>query len=154
MDYVHFTCQKTEVHRGWGWVTHDHTSSMYQSQNVEPLFQLSSPGFYPRHQTGSMPVCSVAVMSDSWRPHGPQPTRLFCPWDFPGKNTRVDCHFLLQGIFPTHGSKPGLLCLLHCRWILYPLSHLGSSSRLRHLSYSLLPRKSSSYSVLYSAHFC
>ena len=30
-----------------------------------------------------------------------QPTRLLCPWDFPGKNTGVDCHFLLHRIFPT-----------------------------------------------------
>ena len=41
---------------------------------------------------------------------------LLCPWDFRGKNTGVDYHFLLQGIFPTKGSN---LCLLHCRWILY-----------------------------------
>ena len=32
-----------------------------------------------------------------------------CPWDFPGKNTGVCCHFLLQGIFSTQGSNPGLL---------------------------------------------
>ena len=44
---------------------------------------------------------------------------LLCPWDSPGKNTRVDCHFLLQGIFPTQGSSPGLLHLLHYRQILY-----------------------------------
>ena len=35
-------------------------------------------------------------MSDSLRLHGLEPTRLLCPWDFPGKNTGVDCHFLLQ----------------------------------------------------------
>ena len=35
-------------------------------------------------------------MSDSVRPHGRQPTRLLCPWDSPGKNTGVGCHFLLQ----------------------------------------------------------
>ena len=41
--------------------------------------------------------CSVAsVMSDSVRPHRRQPTRLPCPWDSPGKNTGVSCHFLLQ----------------------------------------------------------
>ena len=44
------------------------------------------------------------------RPHGLQPTSLLCPWDSPGKNTGVDCHFLLQGIFLTQGSNP---CLLH-----------------------------------------
>ena len=37
-------------------------------------------------------------------------------WDSPGKNTRVSCHALLQGIFPTQGSK---VCLLHYRQILY-----------------------------------
>ena len=41
----------------------------------------------------------------------------------PGKNTGVGCHVLLQGIFPTQGSNPHLL---HCRQILYPLSHLES----------------------------
>ena len=44
--------------------------------------------------------------------HRPQPTRLLCPWDSPGKNTGVGCHFLLQGIVPTQGSNPGLP---HCR---------------------------------------
>ena len=42
--------------------------------------------------------------------------------DFPGKNTGVGCHFLLQGIFPNQGLN---LALLHCRWTLYDLSHLG-----------------------------
>ena len=42
--------------------------------------------------------------------------------DSPGKNTGVGCHDLLQGIFPTQRSNPGLL---HCRQILYQLSHQG-----------------------------
>ena len=42
---------------------------------------------------------------------------------FSGKNTGVDCHFLLQGIFPTQESNPGLL---HCRQILYQLNYEGS----------------------------
>ena len=52
---------------------------------------------------------SGQVMSDSWWPHGLQPTRLLCPWDSPGKNTGVGCHSLLQGIFPTQGSNSSLL---------------------------------------------
>ena len=44
--------------------------------------------------------------------------RLPCPWDSPGKNTRVGCHAFLQGIFPTQGSNPCLPCLLHGRWFL------------------------------------
>ena len=55
-------------------------------------------------------------------PHELQPARLLCPLDSPGKTTGVGCHTLLQGIFPTHGSHPGLL---HCRQI-YCLSHWGS----------------------------
>ena len=60
---------------------------------------------------------SRSVMSDSLRPHGLQPARLPCPWDFPGNNTGVGCHFLLQGIFPTQGSNPGLT---QCRQMLLP----------------------------------
>ena len=53
------------------------------------------------------------------RPYELQPARLLCPWNFPGKNTGVGCHALLQGIFPTQGSNPQFLSLLHCREILY-----------------------------------
>ena len=56
------------------------------------------------------------------------------PWDFPGNNTGVGCHFLLQGISPTQGLNPSLLCLLHCRQILYLLSHWRSQFyRLKNL---------------------
>ena len=48
---------------------------------------------------------------------------LLHPWDFSGKSTRVGCHFLLQRIFPTQGSNPGLT---HCKQTLYRLSHQGS----------------------------
>ena len=59
-------------------------------------------------------------------PHGLQPTRILCPWDFPGKNIGVGCLFLLQELFLTQGLNLHLLCLLHCRQILHPLSHRGS----------------------------
>ena len=59
-----------------------------------------------------------------WNPHGLYPTRLLCPWDFPGKNTGMGSYSLLQGIFLTQGSNPSLL---HCRQILYHLGHQGSS---------------------------
>ena len=45
------------------------------------------------------------------RPHGLKPARLLCPWDFPGKNTGVGCHFLFQGIFPTHKLNPSLFAI-------------------------------------------
>ena len=60
-------------------------------------------------------------MSDSlW------PSRLLCSRNFPGKNTGVACHFLLQGTFPTQGSDLHLLQLLHWQADSLPLSHLGS----------------------------
>ena len=54
-------------------------------------------------------------MSNSLRPHG-----LYSPRNSPGQNTGVGCHSLLQGIFPTQGSNPGLP---HCRRILHQLSY-------------------------------
>ena len=52
--------------------------------------------------------------------------------DSPGKNTRVGCRALLQGIFPIEGSNPGLL---HCRQILYHLSHRGGPRILEQVAY-------------------
>ena len=67
-----------------------------------------------------------SVTSDSLRPHGLQPTRLLCPRNSPRKNTGVGSHSFLQGIFLTERSNPGLL---HCRQILYYLSHQDPSSQ-------------------------
>ena len=61
---------------------------------------------------------SSLVMFDSLGPHG-----LYGPWNSPGLNTGVGSLSLLQGIFPTQGSNPGLP---HCGRILYQLSHKGS----------------------------
>ena len=58
-----------------------------------------------------MAVCAYSVAQSCltlWS-HRLQPTRLLCLWDFQGKNTRVGCHFLLQGIFSTQGSNTHLL---------------------------------------------
>ena len=60
-----------------------------------------------------------------WPPHGLEPARLFCWWDFPGKNNGVGYHFLPQGIFLTQGSIPHLLDLLHWQVDSLPLNHLG-----------------------------
>ena len=61
---------------------------------------------------------SESRVSDSLQPRG-----LYGPWHSPGQNTGVGSRSLLQGIFPTQGSNPGVL---HCRRILYQLSHQGS----------------------------
>ena len=52
--------------------------------------------------------------------------RLLCPWDFPGNNTGVDSHFLIQDIFLTQGSNLHLVRFLHGKVDSIPLSHLGS----------------------------
>ena len=54
---------------------------------------------------------SHSVLSDSLQPHRLWPTRLLCPWDFPGKNTRVGCHPLPQGDLLDPGIEPGSLLL-------------------------------------------
>ena len=61
---------------------------------------------------------SHSFVSNSLWPHG-----LYSPWTSPGQNTGVGSLSLLQEIFPTQGSNPGLP---DCRWILYQLSHWGS----------------------------
>ena len=55
---------------------------------------------------------------------------------FSGQNTGVGCHALLQGIFPTQESKPGLL---HCRRILYQLSYQGSPKSLSRVRLFVTP---------------
>ena len=64
-----------------------------------------------------------SVVSSSLQCHGLQPTMLLCLWGYPGRNTGVDCHALLQGIFLSRGLNPRLL-----RWQVdsLPLSHEGS----------------------------
>ena len=72
------------------------------------------------------------LRTNSLRPRGLQPTRLLCSWNSPGQNTGVSCPSLLQGIFPTQGSNPGLP---HCRQILHQLSHKGSPRILEWVAY-------------------
>ena len=51
-------------------------------------------------------VCTLNRLScPTLQPYEPQPARLLCPWDSPGKNTGVGCHVLLQGIFTSWGSS-------------------------------------------------
>ena len=96
-------------------------------------YRRHSPSCCRHDAMGAMPstatlICGlVSVCSDGKRQMIPLslslvakscptlPTRVLWLWDSPGKNTGVDCHFLLQGIFLTQGSNSGFL---HCRQIL------------------------------------
>ena len=83
------------------------------SSNNRQFYLISS-------ESGSV---SHSFVSNSLWPRLLWPARLLWSWNSPGKNTSVGFHFLLQGIFITQGLN---LSLLHCREILYGLSHQGS----------------------------
>ena len=74
-----------------------------------------------RAQTRAQWLNPVLLFATPWIDCSPD--RLLYPWDLPGKNTGVGCHFLLQGIFPTQGF---ILCLLHGQVDSLLLSHQGS----------------------------
>ena len=79
----------------------------------------------------SMQSISCSAVSNFLQPH--RHTGLLWPWDSPGRKSGVGLSSLLQGIFSTQVSNPGLL---HCRQILYHLIHQGQSSP-NHCFYSL-----------------
>ena len=85
-------------------------------ENTFPERQSSGPFSAPPTITGPAhsgllrvplaTLCCVLSQVDSLRPYGLWPTRLLCSWDFPGKNTGVGCHLLLQENLPNPGIKP------------------------------------------------
>ena len=79
--------------------------------------------FSTGESTPSLLCCSLVTQSCPGlsQAHGLQSTRPLSPQDFPGKDTGVGCHLLLQGIFPTQGSNPRLL---HWQVGSLPLCHL------------------------------
>ena len=79
---------------------------------------------------------SRSVVLDCLQPHG---LYIYSPWNSPGQNTGVGRLSLLQGIFPTQESNPGLL---HCMQILYQLSHKGSPRMLEWVAYPFSSRSS------------
>ena len=119
---LQYSCLGNPRDRGPWW------APAMESQRVRPLV-INTSTFLPNHKVGGIPQIlknthkseeseSHSVVSDSLRPRG-----LYRPWNSPGQNTGVGSPSLLQGIFPTPGSNPGLP---HCRQILYQLSHKRS----------------------------
>ena len=89
--------------------------------------------FRNQQQTKSTRVCPVTQLCPTLcDPMDCSLPGSSCPWDFPGKNTGVGCHSLLQGIFLTQGSNMGLL-----NWqedfFFYQLSHQGSPMVCLHI---------------------
>ena len=103
--------------------THTHTHT--------PLEDWGRPRISGNLQSIVKSLSRVRLFSTPWTV-----TWLLCPWDFPGNSTGVDCHFLLQRIFLTQGSNPGLL---HCRQMLYHLSHQGSPKPTIYMYPYILP---------------
>ena len=87
-----------------------------------------------RKQSVVLAVYMCSALSDS-ATHGLSSSGLFCVWNFPGKNIRVGCHFLLQGTFPSQGSNLRLFHLLHWQADSLPVRHLKRISERTYILY-------------------
>ena len=99
---------------------HDKDQSIILFKNLNYLKMMISKRHLELRSTQTQPSESESrsVITDSLQPHG-----LYSPWNSLGQNTGVGSLSLLQGSFPTQGSNPNIL---HCRQILYQLSHKGN----------------------------
>ena len=100
-------------------------------QNGTTTLEDSLAVSYKAKHAFTMHVYVGSVVSNSLWPQVQQPARLLCPWDFPGKNTGLGYHLLLQGIFLIQGLNPPILdlwlwrvdsLLLSCRRSSYDLA--------------------------------
>ena len=125
--FAHNWCWKDKLY-----VVNLQTSS-YFVQTVNIMIQLikmqTELNCHGYRQNNALPSESgrLSLMCKCLQPYG-----LYSPWNSPGKNTGLSSLSLLQGIFPSQGSNPGLP---HCRQILYHLSHKGSPRMLKWVAY-------------------
>ena len=99
----------------WCWFYHYFNFGKFPCNAYETFQNMCSIWVFPPVTQST--ACVLSCFSPTWlfaTPWTVAQSGLLCPWDFPGKNTGVGCHFLLQGIFPTQRSNPHLFCLL--RW--------------------------------------
>ena len=108
-DFIHVWLSVTP----WT-VAHQALSIGFSRQEYYWIGLPCPPGDLPNRGILIISCCCIAsVMSDSVRPHGLQPTRLLRPWDSPGKNTGMGCHFLLQCMKVESESE-----VAQCVWLL------------------------------------
>ena len=121
------------------WLINKEWWTIMTNSDISKWFQLDIIVMFSENYVKVLVIQSCPTLQS----HGLSLTRLLCPRNSPGKNTKVDCHVLLQGIFPTQGLNPGLL---YFKQILYSLSHQGSrdssqwsghSFQESHVTYSL-----------------
>ena len=84
-------------------------TNSHQTKNGSELLNMRK-SFFRKLNSCCCCCCIASVVSNSVRPHRRQPTRLPCPWDSPGKNTGVGCHFLLQCMKVKSESEVSQLC--------------------------------------------
>ena len=140
------TCQETQV-RSLGQATHSSYFCLENSLDRVAWQTIQSMGLQRvRHDWSSMHTHTEREQEEKFKiPCKDMQRMLSCvrlfatPWtheaplsrNFSGKNIRVGCHFLLQGIFLTQVSNQRLLCLLHWQADSLPLCHLGFQSKDR-----------------------
>ena len=109
------------VAKSWIWLCTKWLSTQWPHCNTIATMKTLSPNRASSDVKGV--ICAyvpvLSGVSDSLQTYKLSSTRLFSLWYFSGENTGVGCHFFLQAIFPTKGLNLHLLCLLHCRWVLY-----------------------------------
>ena len=119
------------------WLSGFHSSLSLPTEAKYKVSKVAKRSIRKQQTTACLPHSESetgSVTSNSLRPHGP-----YSPWNSPGQNTGVGSISLLQGIFQTQGSNPGLL---HCRGILYQLGHQGSPRKLEWVAYPFSRRSS------------
>ena len=120
MIFSAFTQRKKSANRcGKASICNKATEMSLSNRNI--YCAMKNIGYF---HTSSLHACSVTLSCQTLcNPIHCLDARLLCPWNSLGKDTEVGCHSYLQGIFLIRGSNPNLL---HCRSILYHLSHQRS----------------------------
>ena len=117
MGYSSWGCKESDMSQQLSVRAHTHTHRDTHT-NVYKMSIMSSLDI---RDEGSRECWNTVAKScpTLLRPHILQPTRVLCPWNFSGKNTRARCYFLLQVTFLIQGLKPHPCVCFIGQWILY-----------------------------------